>query len=146
MRFGRYVSIVALVAEVTVLLLLAQLVGPYLGRAEGQTLQVLAIMAVFLAILAKACVSICALLAGSGGHIAVRIMFTGSLLPIGVLNAGLAYRLGRIAVEEDLEAALVAGLWVLAALAVLVAVTCIWTGIARMLPRFNRAPAGSSAE
>jgi phosphatidylglycerophosphate synthase len=146
MRFGRYVAIVALFAEVTVLLLLAQLVGPYLGRAEGQTLQVLAIVAVFLAILAKACVSICALFAGSGGHIAVRIMFAGSLLPIGVLNAGLAYRLGQLAVEEDLEVALVVGLWVLAALAALVAVTCIWTGVARLLPRFNRAPERSVAE
>jgi hypothetical protein len=133
-----FVAIFALMAEVAILLLPGQWVVLWLAGASSTVLGALAILGVFLAVLIKACISICALVAGAGGRFRVRVIQAGSLLPVAALNLALAYGLIGIVTDEKPGGTLATSLLALAALAVLVAVVCLVTGIARLIPRFNR--------
>ena len=131
---GRTVAGIIIFLELMALLLIGQFVAPYLGRANP-SYAALIILGLYFLVLAKMGVAIWALVDVDANSWVSKLFHVGSLLPIGLFNAGLAYRLGRVMLEDDPASWVAIGVGGLTVLFVIVAVVCLLAGLLKLVPR-----------
>jgi hypothetical protein len=133
MRVGRYVSVGVLSLEVVGGFLLGMLFLQMASSVDGQRLEILVFLAVFMAALAKGAISVWALLDTHRASLAGRVIYAGSLLPAGVVNAFLSYDLFRIILHEaEQTVAQVVGGFFAVGFA-LVALVCLANGLSYLI-------------
>jgi hypothetical protein len=123
-----------LAGQIIYLPMLAMLeIAPFLGDlAPAHTFEVLLLAYVML--LVKTLVSTWALLDEGNQSFALRLFHTTNLIPIGLVNALLSFRLIQLVLHEGVSLGQGFVLVMLAALVTLAAAICIGSGLARLKP------------